>query len=189
MKKQPIILLLCLALVVIACGESRNEFSNVRCFVSVNNQEHNDATLASAMNSMSPGVFCLIQHTMKGGASYFSFKNNQGSQSVSIFNGKDQRMAFTFGYHNGVIVGFGNLDHPAVFYAYDNQCPNCFDWQTIPRKNYPLSLASNGIATCHTCHREYNMNTAGYIIKGHAGNKLTRYRAYTTGPLGVLTVN
>ena len=189
MKKIHALLFLCTALLLLACGENRNEYSSVRCFVAVNNQEHNDATLASAMNSMSPGIFCLVQQSLQGGATYFSFKNNQGSQSSSIFNGKDQRMTFTFGYNNGIIVGFGNLDNPPVFYAYDYQCPNCFDWQTLPRKNYPLTMASNGIATCNVCHREYNMNTGGNIVKGDAGNKLTRYRASTNGPLGTMSVN
>ena len=175
--------------ILFACGENSNEFSSVACFVQVDNRDHNNSTLASAMNPMAPGVFCLVQSTQQGGALYFGFKNNQGSQSSSIFNGKDQRMTFIFGYNNGVIVGFGNLDSPAVFYAYDYQCPNCFDWQTIPRKNYPLSMSADGTAACNVCKRVYNMNTGGNIVKGDGGNKLTRYRASTTGPLGILNVH
>lgn len=185
------LLFLFLPLFLSSCGENQNQYSSVRCFVAINNQEHNDATLASAMNATSPGVFCLVQQTMKGGATYFAFKNNRGSQSMSIFNSRDQRTALTFGYNNGVIVGFGNLDYPPVFYAYDNQCPNCFDWLTIPRRNYPLTLSSSGIATCNNCHREYNMNTGGNIIKGSRGEKnhLTRYVASTSGPFGLLTIH
>ena len=33
------------------------------------------------------------------------------------------------------------------------------------------------------------MNNGGNIVKGDGGNKLTRYRASTTGPYGVLSVN
>lgn len=191
MKRKGTFLFLFLPLLLSSCGENQNQYSSVRCFVAINNQEHNDATLASAMNATSPGVFCLVQRTMKGGATYFAFKNNRGSQSMSIFNSRDQRTVLTFGYNNGVIVGFGNLDYPPVFYAYDNQCPNCFDWLTIPRRNYPLTLSSSGIATCNNCHREYNMNTGGNIMKGSRGEKnyLTRYAASTSGPFGLLTIH
>lgn len=187
MTKWPIFLFLTL-LFATSCGQNQNEFSSIRCFVLINNQEHNDATLATAMNNMSPGVFCQIQQKNQNGATYFSFKNNLGNQSTSIFNGKDQRMSFAFGFNNGIIVGFGNLDNPPVFYAYDLQCPNCFDWQALPRKNYPLSISSNGMASCPVCHRDYNLYTGGNIVKGDAGNKLTRYHASTAGPYGVLNV-
>jgi hypothetical protein len=179
----------CIVLLWISCGDSKEEFSSVRCYLLVNNQEHQDATLASAMNPASPGVFCLIQQTMKAGAPHFFFKNNQGSQSLSNFHAKEQRMHFIIGYNNGVIVGYGNLDQPAIFYAYDYQCPNCFDWRQIPRKDYPLSCSSMGIASCKACHRTYNLNTGGNIVQGEPGYKLTRYRATTTGPHGVLSVN
>ena len=185
------LLFLFLSLLLSSCGENQDQYSSVRCFVAINNQEHNDATLASAMNATSPGVFCLVRQAAKGGANYFYFKNNRGSQSMSIFNAKDQRTALTFGYNNGVIIGFGNLDYPPVFYAYDNQCPNCFDWLAMPRRNYPLTLSSSGIATCGNCHREYDMNTGGNIRKGSRGkrNHLTRYAASTSGPLGLLTIH
>ena len=177
------------ALALYSCSDSQNEYSTSACFFIFDNATHQDATLASAMNASSPGIFCYITKTIKSGATYFSFKSNQGTSSSSIANAIDQKRTVILGYNNGIIVGFGNLDNPAVFYAFDNQCPNCFDPEAIPVKNYPLTLSSNAIATCNTCHREYNMNSGGNISKGDAGKKLTRYRATTGGPLGVLSVN
>ena len=180
--------LLCLTLGWISCGENQNEFSSTRCFLEVNNQEHNNHTLASAMTSLSPGVFCIVQQTMKGGAPYFYFKNNYGNESYAILNAKEQRMHLIIGLNNGVIVGFDNLNQPATFYAYDLQCPNCFDVMKIPRKSYPLTLSANGIAICNVCHREYNLNIGGIISKGKKGEKLIRYHATTSAPNGVLHV-
>ena len=88
-----------------------------------------------------------------------------------------------------MIVGFGNLDYPAKFYAYDKECPNCFDPNVLPVRSKPLTMSSNGLATCNVCHRQYNMNSDGIVVAGDSGKKMTRYRASTTGPFGILAVN
>ena len=80
---------------------------------------------------------------------------------------------------NGLIVGFGNLDTPAHFYAYDLQCPNCFDIDALPQRNYELTVTGTGIATCKTCHRSYNLNTGGNIVSGERG-KTIMYCKYCT---------
>jgi len=183
------ILLLCMVLLSASCGNIENEFSTIPCYLIIDNNLHKDATLASAMTAASPGGFCYIRQDMHGGAKYFVFKNNQGTESRKTFNAIDLRRSFILGGNNGLIVGFGNMDTPPVFYAYDNQCPNCFDPNAIPIRNYPLSMSTDGIATCNTCKRKYNMNTGGNIIEGENGKKLTRYRAATGGPYGVLSVN
>ena len=92
------------------------------------------------------------------------------------------------GRNNGLIVGFGNLDNPAIFYAYDAECPNCYNPSALPVRSYKLSVSSSGIATCANCKRSYNLNTGGNIVAGSAGNLLERYRATTTGPNGLLHV-
>ncbi len=140
------------------------------------------------MNSVSPGVFCLVQKTMSGTAEQFAFTNNQGLSSTANFTAKEQRLSLTFGMNNGVIVGFSNLDSPATFYAYDRECPNCFDPDAIPVRSKPLSMSSTGWATCSVCSRVYNLNNRGYIVEGDEGEPLTRYPASTTGPYGVLVV-
>jgi hypothetical protein len=141
------------------------------------------------MNINAPGIFCLIKSEAQSGATYFSFTNNTGQSSQSILNAIDQRRTNIIGYNNGVIVGYGNLDYPAVFYAFDKECPNCFDPKALPVRSKPLSMSSNGIATCKVCQRQYNMNSGGNVVAGDNGHKMTRYRASTTGPYGILAVN
>lgn len=176
-------------LMLVGCGDTENEYSSTSIYLAIDNATHKDATLASAMNQNAPGVFCSVRLTMRSGARYFSFANNQGLSSESIFNGIDQRLSFVVGQNNGIIVGFGNLDNPATFYAYDLECPNCFSADAIPVKSYPLTMDENGLATCSACVRKYNLNTGGNIVSGTQGSKLTRYHASTTDPLGVLAVH
>ena len=154
----------------------------------LDNSTHNDATLAAAMTSYS-GTFVTITLTNHGGARYFKFNSNQGTSSESILDAIDQRRTMILGMNDGLIVGYGNLTDPLIFYAFDRECPNCFDPNAIPIKTHPLTMSSNGIATCKTCHRQYDMNNNGFISSGENGKRLTRYRATTTGPFGVLSVN
>lgn len=175
----------------IACSDIINyEYSDYHCNLSIDNSVHLDATLASSMNVLSSGVFTTIKPLYKEGNYYFYFKNNQGLGSEKRFNAIDERLQsyLRIGMNNGLIVGFGNLDTPARFYAYDLQCPNCFDINALPLRNYELTVNGTGIATCKTCHRTYNLNTGGNIVSGEKGKTMTRYRASTTGPNGMLHV-
>ncbi len=178
---------LSLVLLLSAC-DSSFEYSSYPCYVVVDNSVFLDPTLASAMNSMAPGVFCLIQKTMNNGAEQFSFSTNAGLSSTQLFTAKEQRLDLVFGMNNGVIVGFGTLSD-GTFYAYDRECPNCFDPNAVPVRSRPLSMSSNGQATCSTCGRVYDMNNRGYVISDGGGDPLTLYPASTTGPYGLLIVN
>ncbi len=171
-----------------SCGNTLAEYSSSACYVVVDNSLFLDATLASAMNQISPGVFCLVQKTMSGSAEQFSFSSNTGLSSSQVFTAKEQQMSLIFGRNNGVIVGFGNADNPATFYAYDRECPNCNTSEVTIGRGYPLSMESNGHATCAACGRVYDMNNRGYVISGGDGDPLTRYPASTSGPYGVLVV-
>ena len=51
------ILLLCMVLLSVSCGNIENEFSTIPCYLIIDNNLHKDATLASAMTAASPGVF------------------------------------------------------------------------------------------------------------------------------------
>ena len=77
----------------------------------------------------------------------------------------------------------GNLDNPSPFYAYDLQCPNCFNTNTLPLRSYELKISSDGFGTCNNCHRKYNLNTGGNIVSGDSGKKLIRYRARSYGTI------
>lgn len=179
-----VLTILCLT----ACANASDEYCRRPCYVVIDNSTHLDGTLASALNSTAPGVFCLIQKTQKGGANYYHCSNNQGISSDIQWTAVDQRVTSIVGMNNGIIVGFGNLDFPAIFYAYDRECPNCFDPDAIPVKSKPLTMDEQGHATCNVCHRVYDMNNRGYIISGESGEPMTRYPASTSGPYGTLAV-
>jgi hypothetical protein len=190
MLKRNFLLSLLACLPLLSCQNAMDEYCRRPCYVVVNNAEHVDETLAAAMNNLTPGVFCLIRKTMSGGASQFSFSTNTGLSSTSLFTAKEQRMSLIFGLNNGVIVGYGNADSPATFYAYDYECPNCFDPDAIPVKSKPLTMDEKGRAKCQVCGRVYDMNNRGYIIEGETKNSLplNRFPADTSGPHGVLIV-
>lgn len=164
-----------------ACADS--EYSNYACHLVINNQNLKNSMLGSAMTQESPGIFCRI--SMEG-TTRFRFESNQSSEpSYSPMSAVDQKANWAIGIYNAVIVGFGSLD--GKFHAYDNQCPNCYESSGLPR--YSLTMNTNGTATCKSCHRSYDMNNDGNLISGDKGKGLIRYRATTTGPLGVLSVN
>lgn len=173
-----------LLLVLCACGGTENEFSRRPCNLIIENNLHNDATLASAMQPQA-GIFVCI--TVSGASpAYFVFTNNQGLTSKSIFNAKDQQRTLILGMNGGLIVG---QSFYGTFYAYDLQCPNCFDPDALPVRSRPLTFTNDGNVSCATCHRTYDLNNGGIIATGDGGKKLTRYYAATTGPYGVLSVN
>lgn len=187
------ILSFCLALltaVFSGCADDGYEYDDYHCNLTIDNSVHLDNTLAASMNPMVPGIFCKISYTLKGGAKWFVFENNANQSSESIFNAVDDRLNshLRIGKQNALIIGYGNAGSPARFYAYDGQCPNCFDLNKIPLREHRLTLSFGGIVTCPTCHRQYDLNAGGYITKGDDGNMLKPYRAETTGPNGVLHV-
>lgn len=184
--KQKFFLLFLLVLTAAGC-DSMDEYSRHPCYVVIDNNRA-DATLSSAMNPLSPGVFCMITETIKGGAKFFSFQNNQGLSSSIPKTAVDERVTCIMGMNNGIIVGYGNLDYPAMFYAYDKECPNCFDFNGIPVRSRPLRMDSKGWAICDRCKRVYDLNNRGFVVDGEQGQPLTRYRASSSGPNGILSV-
>ena len=185
------IMALSVVFALMACSENIDyEYSNYHCNLAIDNSVHLDATLASSMNALSPGIFTTIKPLYKDGTSYFYFKNNQGMESEKRFNAIDENLQshLRIGMNTGLIVGFGNLDTPARFFAYDLQCPNCFNFNALPIRSYELTVNGTGIATCKTCRRSYNLNTGGNIVSGEKGKTMTRYRASTTGAYGMLRV-
>lgn len=171
----------CSALMLGACADS--EYSRYACHLVINNQTMQNMTLGSAMNSMSTGVFCRIS---REGTTRFKFETNQGGDpTYSTLTAIDQKAQWTIGIYNAVIVGFGS--GTGRFYAYDSQCRNCYEGSGMPR--YTLEITPDGLATCRSCHRQYDMNNGGVLAKGDRGKGMIVYRASTTGPLGVLSVN
>lgn len=189
MKKRGItLLLLSLLLGIMACGDVQNEFTSIRCFVLFDNMIHSNAVLAGAMTP-NCGIYVRMTLTFKDGARCFLFENNQGQSSTTRLNAKDEKRPQVVGQNDGIIVGYSMLDPSPVFYAFDAECPNCFNFEQVEFRSYRLQMSSSHIATCNTCKRKYDLGNGGMIIEGENGKKLLRYRAATTGPYGVLSVN
>jgi len=188
MKHKLILFFVCFSslITLTSCDDSEFEYSNYQAYFVFDNSQRLDATLSSAMNPLSPGIFCKIAIE---GSNYISFVNNQGLNSKQMMTAVDQRRTCILGIYNGsgVIVGYGALSDPPAFYAYDVQCPNCYEQTNKP--NSPLSMDTNGKAICKKCQRTYDMNNGGIIIGGEGGKKMIRYHASTTGPNGVLKIN
>lgn len=167
-------------------------FTNYPCYLVIDNSTHQDPTLMSAMNAVAPGTFCIIVDNES--AKKFEFRNNQGLTSAVRFDQKDEYRTRAVGMNNAVIVGYGTFT--GQFHAYDRECPVCFDPSAIPVRSKPLTISGDGIATCSVCHRRWDMNNGGNYVGTAEGGKdekggvknLTRYRAGTTGPYGVLSV-
>lgn len=185
--------LLAFGLMAITGCTSDFTYANYPCYLVIDNSTHMDATLMSAMNAMSPGVFCTIRcnETKK----QYEFTNNLGQSSAVHYDQKDEYRTRAAGMNNALIVGFGTLT--STFYAFDRECPLCFDPDAIPVRSKPLSVSGTGVATCTVCHRQWDMNNGGNYIgtenstddtQHSAVKNLTRYHAGTTGPYGVLSV-
>lgn len=170
-----------------SCGNTESEYTRSRCYLVIDNSKHLDQTLATAMNSMSRGVFCCVYEQQRNGAETYFFQNNQGLSSYKTLNAEDIRRTRVIGVYNGsgLIVGYGTLND--TFYAYDRQCPNCYKEDNMPR--HAVTMDASGCAVCSHCGREYDMNNGGIVVKGDSGDKLMRYHAATTGPQGVLSVS
>lgn len=187
MRKTNIIIAFILLLLTNSCSNVQNEFSNNKCYFVFENSNHNNSRLAEAMTAYS-GVFCTVSLVNEHGAQYYAFTNNAGLTEKTILTDLDKQRTHILGLNNGLIVGYGKLSDPLTFYAYDLECPNCFDPDAIPVRSKKLSISTSGIATCNVCKRQYDLNNGGIITSGDKGNKLTRYRASTTGPYGTLSV-
>lgn len=175
-----------------SCTNAEEEYSDEPCYFFFDNSVHQNSTLATAMDSESPGVYCLVRETRESGATYFVFTNNHGLTSRSIANAVDLQRTRRLGRQNGLIVGYSNADITApVFCAYDAQCPVCYTGTGLVDR--VLTIDSRGMATCGNCKRVYNLNNGGMIQSGgqssDATNKLLRYHAETNGALGKLNVH
>ena len=97
---------------LVACSADSFDFSSLHAYFVFDNSVHQDPTLQSALNPMSPGVFCRIHEGSEGGALFIYFESNQSNKTTkSKENADDLRRTRAIGVYNktGVIVGYGNL--------------------------------------------------------------------------------
>ena len=173
-----------------SCGDIISEYSTHPCYFVFETSRHGEpTTLGSAVHGV--GIFCKVTTEIKGGAKNFRFSTNASNQVDDVpFNALDNSRTVLLGMNNAIWFGYGNLDIPAVFYAYDAQCPVCYTGTGIVDR--VLTIDSRGMATCRNCNRTYDLNNGGFIQSGgqstDATNKLVRYHASTTGAFGQLFV-
>ena len=185
------LLLLTSYLSLTSCN-AEGEYSTWPCRFTYDNSLHLDATLASAMNIDSRGVYCRIWESSMGGL-VLHFQSSQGGDATYQPVTEMERLSnFILGLNNGIIVGFQTMNTQPYggFVAYDAQCPNCVrrENNTInPR--FPVSMSPSGIASCGVCGKKYDLNNGGLVQNGEAGDVgLQKYLATTTGPHGFLSV-
>ena len=187
-----IFLYLLLSPFIFSSCNAEGEYSTWPCRFTYDNSLHLDATLASAMNVDSRGVFCKIWDSSMGGL-VLHFQSNQGGDAThQPVTEMERQSNYILGLNNGIIVGFQTMNTQPYggFVAYDAQCPNC-----VRRENnylnpkFPLSMSSSGIASCGKCGKKYDLNNGGLIQNGEEGDVgLQKYLATTTGPYGFLSV-
>lgn len=186
-------LLLAISCWLLVSCKADDEYSSHACRFSYDNMIHNDATLASALDANSRGIFCLISENTRSGRRYIVFENNAGLKSEQPETAAEVEAKFILGLNNGIIVGFQTLNTDGVnggFMAYDVQCPNCVRRENNSiNPNYRVTMETSGIATCSKCSKKYDMNNGGIILNGEEGDSgLDKYVASTTGPFGVVSV-
>ena len=187
-----IFLYLLLSPFIFSSCNAEGEYSTWPCRFTYDNSLHLDATLASAMNVDSRGVFCKIWDSSMGGL-VLHFQSNQGGDAThQPVTEMERQSNYILGVNNGIIVGFQTMNTQPYggFVAYDAQCPNC-----VRRENnylnpkFPLSMSNSGIASCGKCGKKYDLNNGGLIQNGEEGDVgLQKYLATTTGPHGFLSV-
>ena len=170
---------------LLAC-QAEGEYSTWPCRFGYDNAIHQDATLATAMNVASRGVYCRIYES----GSFYVFENNQNMKSQKPKTEQERLANQVLGLNNGIIVGFQTFNQTpnGGFVAYDVQCPNCVRKENnYLNPKFAVSMGSDGIATCGKCGKKYDLNNGGIIQNGQEGDVgLEKYLATTTGPYGYL---
>ena len=104
--KKPVIyyLLPIICYLLLTSCEADQEYSAWPCRFSYNNLIHQDATLATALDKNSRGVFCMITESTRAGAKYLNFQNSDGLSTSKVESEEEVQARFVLGLNNGGIV-------------------------------------------------------------------------------------
>ena len=106
--KLTFILTALLLLFMPSCSKDSFDFSPFHAYFVFDNSIHQNSVLQSAVNPLSPGVFCRIYEVTEGKTVYIYFESNQGGEpkpaKLTADEAKRSRM---LGLYNktGIIVG------------------------------------------------------------------------------------
>ena len=111
MNRFPLLLLFVMFLVS-SCSNTDFDYSSLHAYFVFDNGQHQDATLQSALNPLSPGVFCRVSEGQEGAVTYFYFESNEGLSTKQKANADDMRRTRAIGLYNktGIIAC-----HPLCF--------------------------------------------------------------------------
>lgn len=162
------LLFVCCLLTVFGCQDTDYTYCNLPAKFIFENTYQAPA-LYTACNSM--GEFCTITSDGK----QFIFKGSKVTSTVNKTALTDYA-GFYLGL-SGLIVGLPNIPEigktESQVVCFDLACSNCYEDHNITK---PLNLRNDGIATCASCKRTYDLNNTGFISNGEAGKPLYRYR-------------
>lgn len=156
------------------CQDADHTYSNLPAkFVFEN--AYQAPALFTACNSM--GEFCTITFSRDG--KQFVFKGSSATSNVPL-----TAIVGYSGFHlglSGLIVGLPNMPEigktESQVVCYDLACSNCYEDYNITK---PL-VVQEGMATCNSCKRTYDLNNIGFVAKGETGRSLYRYRVSYVG--------
>lgn len=172
-----ILTFLTISVLLSSCGEVIEEYSNEICHVLIWNDKHLNATLASATNSSTPGIFCFI--TQKSRVELEITTHTGSTDKITMFEA-EARATTKVGRKGSIIIGYSNCNH-GVFYGFDAECPNCY-MKTAGGSRLRFDGISHVL--CDICERRYDLNNRGLITQGDKGEPLTRYHASCSDPNG-----
>ena len=117
--------LLFVMFLVSSCSNTDFDYSSLHAYFVFDNSQHQDATLQSALNPLSPGIFCRISEGQEGTVTYFYFESNEGITTKQKANADDMRRTRAIGLYNktGIIVGTAISRRLPVFMSSTRNVP------------------------------------------------------------------
>lgn len=164
---------------LLGCEKADNTYCNLPAKFILENT-YQASALHTACNSM--GEFCTVTFSKDG--KEFIFKGSSVTSNVPLTSIVGYA-GFNLGL-SGLIVGLPNIPEigktDSQVVCFDLACPNC--WEDY---NFAKQLViKEGMATCNSCKRTYDLNSIGIVTKGEAGRPLYRYRvSYVSNTLVV----
>ena len=162
-------------LLLSSCSTDEFEYDRkYQCYFTFDCRIHQGTALQNSLNSMSPGLFCMVWSKYDGGVNHIQMQlYNKQTEDAAITTEIEARRSCILGANNGLVIGCSTLNNGQL-YAFDRVCPNCEKegfFKTLQWENSGLWLK------CPQCERVYDLNNNGFIVKGEGGRKLMRYKA------------
>lgn len=173
-----------------SCGSDvQNEYSQYSAYLSYDPTLTPLAPLQAAITGSNVFAYVSMPRSETGKSYQLTAQLYGGeAQSVNVTTATAVRVTPVMGLNNstGLVIGNSSLqtDNPYVF---DRVCPNCY--ASSRNVKYVLTFKDAQTLYCSSCKRSYGLLYGGVITAGDSGQKLLRYRAYTTATGGITISN